>query len=543
MVLAALMVISASQTLLFAKKHKAKKEHAYAAAHSKKQPAANSHKHHAHHDGAAPVATAHDRRQQRAVNVEQYRALRQVELERAMAAGKYAYLEKSPAWANESLFFDKKMQLTVNADYHYATDCYGSSGSGSNSDVTRLAFGEQPIRLQDILLASRLIAAGNPAVVQSDIFDTQIGTSAANAGALGPKYLARTAADTLTLLGQVESYGVNLSLTRYVISNNISIGLDMPVLYKHNRLNIDYDFALPVDLRSVLHASSPVAGAASGAGLPFLRRYGNNPQRYLKDILKAKGITEVGGSAAGLGDIALFMTGHINSSKFDKLEAGLRFQLPTGKKQAMNKLWAPDLGNGGFSEISVFGNALVSYKKYLNPHVSLSAGCSLPAHVDRRVPKYFDVTGLANQPVKDYNTELAFNDRISFSAAGTNFKGFDSLIPNFGDTVSRVKVTRGAEIKMRLGNMVERFASRRGFLDVFYDFRAKMKDMASGLSSNLYDIESVRKHTNQLEHRLGFDYSHQFDLETRLRLGARYTVAGMNVQKAFDVVGSVNYAF
>jgi hypothetical protein len=547
MILAALMTLSASQTLVAGKKGQASDV---------------SHKHHAHHNGAKPSSSAHDRRQERALKVERYKALRRAEYERALAAGKYAYLEKSPAWANEALSFDKKMQLTVNANYHYASDCYDSSGSGSNSDVTRLTFGEAPIKLQDILLASRLVAAGSPAVTQIDALATPK-VSAANGAYKATDYLSRTAKDSLTLLGKVENYGMHISLARHVIGNNLSVGLDVPVVYKNNRLDIDYDFQpRSTETDSVLHigpmtsaggtgpytigagsTAAPTAATTPGTGTGFLNRYGNNPQRYLKDILKAKGITEVGGSAAGLGDIALFMTGHIQSSLFDQLAVGLRLQLPTGKKQAMHKLWAPDLGNGGFTEMSVFGNAFVAYKKYLNPHIALSAGCSLPAHVDRRVPKYFEITNAVGDDVSKHTKELAFADRIKFNAGSQTLKGFDSLVPNFGDTVSRVKITRGAEIKMRLGNMMERFISRRGFFDAFYDFRVKMKDMASGLSSNLYDIGSVRNHTNQLEHRLGFDYSHQFDLETRLRLGARYTVAGVNVPKAFDLVASVNHAF
>ena len=426
----------------------------------------------------------------------------------AAAGGGYGDRFKSPAWGVESLFYNKKWQMTVAADYSYAADSYGSSGSGSKSNVTRLAFGEQPIRVQDILLASRLLAQGSPAVILvAPVLD-----------------LLANANNPLTLIGKSESYGVNLALSRYVFSNNVSVGLDVPVVYKHNRLHIDTD-------QSTHDLASFYRGPA-----------------YVKEILRAKGINEVGGSAAGLGDVSMFISSQINSSKFDKLVAGVRWQMPTGKKQSMSKLWSPDLGNGGFTELSLFGNAAVSYKKCVNPHVSLSAGCSLPAHVDRRVPKKFTVENTGGERlVSQINQELAFGDQINIKAgtadAPKTFSGFDSLIPNFGDTVSRVKITRGAEVKMRLGNIIERFVSSRGFMDVFYDFRAKMKDMVSDLAADQYDVGSVRSHSNQLEHRLGFDYSYQYDSQARLRLGTRYTFAGMNVPKTFDIAGSFNYAF
>ncbi len=550
MLLAALMSLSAGETV-FARSKKAKE-----------------HKHH----GGYKRHNAHEKRRDRAMLMEQYRAMRQVELERAMEAGKFADLYKSPAWGVASLFHDKKWELSVNADYSYACDAYGSSGGGSNSNVTRLAFGEAPIRLQDILLASRLVAQNAAGVAELDPSIAPGAGAGAVAVAVPPQnttYLNRTANDIVTLVGKVESYGVNLCLARYVVANNISIGMDMPILYKRNRLNAEYDFTLQNPLsNSVLSAQfnaadivaiAPIGPAAAAAAArnaalaignaraAFLNRYGNNPQRYLKDILAAKGINELGGSAAGLGDVSMFVSGHIDSAHFDKLVVGARWQAPTGKKQSMNKLWSPDLGNGGFTELSVFGNALVSYKKYCNPHISLSAGCSLPAHVDRRVPKVFDIVGTAAGVGHGVNTlangqNLAFGDRITL-AAGNSIKALDSLVPNFGDTVSRVRIVRGGEVKMRLGNMVERFVSRRGFLDVFYDFRAKMKDLVSGLSANDYDVESVRRYSNQLEHRFGFDYSYQFDATTRMRLGTRYTVAGMNVPKTFNIAGSLNYDF
>ncbi len=532
----------------------------------------------------------HRERKERAMLIDRYRAMRSVELERNLAAGRYADLFSSPAWSIGSLFFDEKNQVTVSGRYSYATDCYGSSGSGSNSNITRLAFGESPIRLQDILLASRLAARDYPAALAAarliavgpapavmrltnsvvEIASLATQTAPANnlaavatavnavgiaqndkfanrndaAGTAIHDYLTLTAADRLPFIGKAESYGVNVSFARYVVNDNFTVGFDLPVVYKKNTLKANYEFTGT----EILQTPRPLA--FGGTTDQFLERYGNNPQRFLKDIMQAKGIDELGGSAAGLGDVSLFASGQFHTGQCDKIVTGLRLQLPTGKKQSMRKLWSPDLGNGGFAELSAFGNVFVSYKRCINPHISLSAGCSLPGHVERRVPKRVSVTnGTGNVAMVDTllaaDQRLAFADRISLAnGAGVNsFDGFDSLVPNFGDSVSRVKITRGAELKARLGNVIEQFMSRRGFLDMFYDFRAKMKDSATGLAADQYDIESVRRHTNQLEHRLGVDYSYQFDLASRMRLGIVYTVAGRNVAKAFDIAGSMNYAF
>ena len=289
MLLAALISLSAGETVL---------------ARSKK---AKEHKHH----GGHKRHNANEKRHDRVMLMEQYRAMHQVELERAMEAGQFADLYKSPAWGVESLFHDKKWELSVNADYSYACDSYGSSGGGSNSNVTRLTFGDQAIKLQDILLASRLVAQNAPGVTESDVFDYIFALGA------GSSHLKVTADNIFTLIGKAESYGVDLALSRYFFSNNISVGIDLPVLYKQNRLKMDYDFPASnklVKLGSIYNVTIGGGALVPGVGSPFLARYGNNPQRYLKDILAAKGINELGGSAAGLGDVSMFVSGHINSA-------------------------------------------------------------------------------------------------------------------------------------------------------------------------------------------------------------------------------------
>lgn len=548
-------------------------------------------------------------REDRYEKIEHWESMRQDAVCQNWADGKYADLYKIPAWPVHVLWFHNDNFLTVNAQYTYATDCFNSSGGGSKSNITKLAFGDNPIKIQDILLVSKLASQGK--VVQSDpnMASTFIRPS--------DQYLGYLANEVVRLIGRQEKYGLSLDFSRYVISNNVAIGCQIPVLYNRNRLKLSTDLpaeALVTNAAQTVGAtgvSGPVAPTASpainflGAPNTFLRRYGADPERFIQDILTAKGISELGGSAAGLGDISAFINFQIDSVMFDKLVFGLRGQFPTGKKATARKLWAPELGNGGFTEVTLFGSMLVSYSKYINPHILLQTSYNAPAHVDRRVPKRVVVTvadnaanvaainaeiaklpaGQAQDAAKEaatafdtgadavaaalavaginaadatagyipvYNAvqktafpaslNIPMQDRVHPNRV-TVFNEYDTTIKNFGDTISNVKLTKGVELKFRIGNMIERFIWRRGFLDIFYDFRAKAKDKASGLQTDVFNVDVLRQNTQELEHRIGFDFSYQCDMDARLHAGMRYTFAGKNVPKAFEFICCAQYSF
>jgi hypothetical protein len=331
--------------------------------------------------------------------------------------------------------------------------------------------------------------------------------------------------------GKEENYNLDFELSRYIVSNVIAIGVDLPVLYKkHTLRTVLGEFANAGTTQNILDTQDVYA-----------------PSMFRK-VLEAKGISELGGSAMGLGDVSAFINAQINSKAFDKLVVGLRGQFATGKKATVRKLWAPDLGNGGWTEFGLFGSSLISYAKYLNPHMMLEAAFSLPAHIDRRVPRMVAYTAPAGLPlVNTYLTSIgqptvAFGDRF-YGEGGVPVASYDVSTLGFADHAVRAKITKGPEVKLRLGNMFERFILTKGFLDLFYDFRGKFKDTVSEVDATKYLADSLRWNTQELEHRIGFEYSYQFDLKTRLRVDMRYTFAGMNVPKTFEFSGAMNYVF
>ncbi len=494
-----------------------------------------------------------------------------------LAAGKYADLYKFPAWPTYAAFYPKKDFFNLSFNYKYATDAYDSDGGSSETDVTSIDFGCKNIIVKDILLASKLVKE-NELINNEDL--TPPGGGGGGMGAIPTEadyYLKYLADERICFNGRAEQYGLSFDFSRYIISNNVAIGLEVPVLYKRHRLRMDMhlsDNATRPDnnYNNGAFGLSRFDGIASWSPNVFLRRYGVDPARFVKDLLHSKCINELGGSAMGLGDIAIFANAQFNSVYFEKLVTGLRIQFPTGKKASQYKLWAPDLGNGGFPEIEAFGSVLFSYQKYLNPHVMAQFSFSLRSHVDRRVPRkvarpQVQIDNPAEAaPLNRLEGVMAFGDRVDragyneqepddIGILGSNntsgnvrdiaigFCDFDSCCKGFGDVITNVKMTKGPEFKFRIGNMFERFISKRGFLDIFYDFRGKLKDDITALDETCFNVGLLRRHSSELEHRIGLNYSQQFDLYTRLNIGALYTFAGMNIPKTFEFLGSVNYSF
>lgn len=471
-------------------------------------------------------------------------------------SGRYADLYKVPAWPAAAQFFEGRGLFNATVSYHYATDAYDSSGS--SRDVSVLEFGEQPIRIKDIVLASKLVRDGK--LTQQEFGDAPV---ASNTYPKPSKYLYYLADEEIQFLGRSEEYQIRFDLARYAFRNDLAIGIQLPVLYRKHRLRANLNIqsedtlAQSADPNGIFGLVDPLQGGDATninnhlSPNAFMRRYGQNLDLFLKDIWKEKGIDTLGGSAMGLGDVTVFLHGKINSSYFEKMVIGAKVQIPFAKKSSPHRLWCPALGNDGHTEFSIFTSILFSYRQFLNPHIFLQGLFGAPAHVEKRVPKRIanpqNGTG-ASERVKDLAGEqlFAFADRVELangSDAGAIFDEFDTTIKNFGDNITTLKITTGFEMQLRVGNIIEKFLSQRGFLDTYYYFRFKATDDVRGVNLEEWNPSIYTIDTHRIEHTAGIDYSYQFDHNTRFVAGLVYTFAGINVPKAFSVRASLGFTF
>lgn len=448
---------------------------------------------------------------------ENWKTSRKAEVANEYKEGKYSDVHMLPAWPFSNWFFKEKAMFNVNASYYYAIDSYDSDGA--NQNITGLAFGEQSIHLQDILLASKLLTQKKVdlahGVAERSFVDNFINY-------YGDK--------KIDFIGKSEKYGLEFDFARHILRDDITIGIQVPVLYMRNHLSVDMNF------------SPDVYDTA------FLENATIGYKEELHRVLKAKGINELGGSATGLGDIILFGNVDVTTKYVDKIVVGLKVGLPTGKKESMSKLFSPSLStNDGCAEFAAFASMLINYNTYVNPHLSLQASFFSTSHVNKRVPHRVSSPDNAVVGEAVGNDLMAMGDRIKYKAdadqTAIQFSDWDATVRGFADNPVKLKFEKGAEFHVRLGNVFNKFICRRGFFDIYYELRAKLEDNFRNLDVEAYDIHKMKENTKSVENRIGMEYSHQYDASTRLKAALNYSFAGTNAPKAFDIGLSLGHSF
>jgi chemotaxis protein histidine kinase CheA len=424
-----------------------------------------------------------------------WKKINRAEVEKDYADGMYADLYKQPSWPFAALWPEYHKDLfQVNANYDYATSAFSNNGSGM--DLSKLAFGEDSFNFQDILLALKLNTAGT--------VDQQLNKDFSR---LRNVYANKN----LLFLAESEDWELSLDYCRNIKDKDVTFGIQIPLVYKAHKLKLDSN--------------------VTGSMYTMLKE-------TLNYVLEPKGMSyEPKSSATGIGDIAAFMNFTVNSRYFEKLAVGFKASIPTAKQANQKRLWAPELGSGGFHQFSVYGSALFNkQRRYFNPHAFLKFDYNWYAYVNRRIPKKVEFSGTIGNTISIDSTNktnikdiMAHGDKVQFKAS-TPFSEWDTTIPAFADNVRKVRIQPGPQVSLRLGNMIESFIFRRAFFDFYYDFRAKWKDDISGdLQRSDWNLDSLKENTHQLEHKLGCDFTYQFDEKARLRTGLMYTFAGINV--------------
>lgn len=488
-------------------------------------------------------------RSERRNRAEKWQELQREHREHDRAMGRYDYLSLSAARPTYATGIARTHLLNLSVNYTYATDAYSSSGD--NQDLTILAFGEGPVLVQDFLLASKLASANN--ILQVDLNNKT--DQASN------KYLSLLANQQINFLGKDEKWSFNFDFSRYLWNKRFALGVQVPLVYEKHRLRANLALPKPADLTkaSVDNSIYGLVDAGGGAGSPndFMRLYGQDTNKFIQDILNAKGMSQLGGSSMGLGDITVFGHGVFNAPYFDSMLGGVKLVIPTAQKASATKLWAPELGNGGFFQGGLFWSMVLAHRRCVNPHLFAEAtGTLLRAHVKRRVPRTVSAsntdTGTAtaqtlsaiasNASLGSVSDPIAFGDRIQLTK-NASVTLAESARPGLSDNVTEFTMYKGPELNLRVGNIFREFIVRRGFLDVFYDVRFKFQDWVGGVARDVLNIDVYRDNTQQIAHKAGFEYSYQSDIGTRLRGSLSYVFAGKNTPKALEAGLTLYHSF
>jgi len=428
---------------------------------------------------------------------------------------------KLPHWPFYSLFFEQHDLFQIALSGDYASRAY--SNTGHSQDLSRLVFGQKSILIKDISLVSKLAA--------SDKFD-KVGSTEY------PAAFKKLAGQPLVFDASVGRLSASFNFSSHARNGDIAYGFSVPIVARHNRLKLTSELtpAIKADLTAKKQASE-ISKA------PFTNI---NLESIFQEILNAKDIRyDRNCTKVGVGDLAAFVRVNINSSKAERLLFGLNFLFPVGKERNMYTLWDPELGNGGFVELTPFVSVLWDVYRFLNPHIHASFTYNFTSRLNRRVPK--SVKYATNRKEELPRDLIAFGDLVKLKDGSNSTGSFNELnatVRRFADTVQRTKIRKGHEFYFQVGNMFERVIFKRGFLDIFYDFRYKDRDhLGARRVDDVYDPSILIKDTRETEHRLGLDFSYQFNNYYRLALGARYSFAGENIPQTFAAHLDLNIEF
>lgn len=427
------------------------------------------------------------------------------------------YLYKVPMWPRQARFFLKKDQVGLDVRFKFATQA--ESSSGATQDISNLVFRECPIRVKDILLGSKLI----------DLGVAEPTTSKYN-------FLDILKDQTLSFDASMNSQEFVFSYVRHFLKGDVALGIEVPLVRK--RHDLELTSCLSPRLNEELESQSP----------GFFTTYPNGLIDFFKDILSKKNIcfnekdTEI-----GLGDISVFFNYEIPFKMFERCVVGVRGVFPTSRRRDIYKLWDPELGNGGFTELAAFGALLYKQSRWLNPHIFSQLTYAFPSTTFRRVPKIVskdDIESISNAQVKFGEDFLLYGNGLKYVSSAPDFSQLDTCVRHFADCAYKAKINRGGNFFVRIGNMIERVFTERLFLDLYYDFYAKWKDYIGFRKCDLsYDSSLLTDNTHEIFHRIGTNLSWQPDNSWRFHLGGMYTLAGKNTLRLFEINGAVSLQF
>ena len=417
------------------------------------------------------------------------------------------YLYNIPTWPVHVACFEDKDKIEVKFRYKCAGNSYSSSGH--TQDLSKLVFGEDPLYVRDVLLASKLVEDGQ-------VLDYSSGSGSGG-------YLGLAASHGFCFDASVDEYKLDFSYVRHFRNNDISLGVNIPFAWKKHSLSL-----------------STTAGPILGGNSSFNAKYGEDCKLFLQDILGSKNnvLTE-SDTESGIGDISAFINFEITSKRWERFLTGIEVVLPTARERNVHKLWAPELGNGGFTTVSAFISSLFSYHQLVNPHIMVQGRYGFAADVPRRIPSTKSYQETSAGGMNALGDILAMGELVRTTGTNpgpaTNFSEVDTTFRRFSTETEHIKLRKGSEFFLRVGNMIEEFILEGGFLDLYYDLRFKGCDYISNNKFPEEFVPEILKHnTHEVEHRAGLTFSYQFDEHVRVMAGALYSFAGRNIPKTFE---------
>lgn len=380
--------------------------------------------------------------------------------------------------------------------------------AGGASDLATLALGKKGIVVQDVLLASKLAQQG---AIQT------MGTAS-----VADLALFKAIADQpLIFNASMWQVAGLFNFGRHFKRGRLSFNVQFPLLVRQNNLRLTNDYTDSIQAQ----VSAQVNSRFSTMSLHDL----------FDTILQANDLsTSPRATQSGLGDVVTSLYYDIPTKGLERFIVGLKLVLPTSPIPSTDVLWDAEIGNGGFAQIGAFISLLHHRNRWVNIHFHGAVTGSVGGDQNRRVPMRFMNDGTALCTGCNPLSDLVLNNNFML-VPGQLFNELETGIRGLGTEVRSFHISPGVEGLLQIGNMFERCFAQRGFLDIFYGLRIKGSDHIGCVGLNeQFDPSVWGNYTDVVEHKIGGDWSYQFNNQTRFTLGLSYVFAGHNVAKVVE---------
>ncbi len=421
-------------------------------------------------------------------------------------------LYKLPHWPFYTQFYEQRDIFSVDVVANGASRA--SLSHGDSQDLAALALGQKCVVAQDVFLVSKL-AQKNVITGENIAGDADLALFKAIANQ--PMIFDASTWELAALL----NFGKHFKRGR------LSFNVQLPLLMKQNKLELTNEYSDAVQEQVQAHTDSTF----STMSLHELF----NTMLQDEDYSFSSRSTQ-----SGLGDLVTSLYYEIPSKAFERSIVGLKLVLPTSPAPATNHVWSAQIGNGGFTQLGVFASLLHHKNRWVNLHLHGSLTGSFAAHQTLRVPTIFTNDGAPiGSGTNSLQEDIVFGSNFVPTNGGV-YSESETIIRGLGLKPRRLHVTPGIEGFVQIGNMIERCFVQRGFLDVFYGVRVKAKDRIQAKCPNdLFDPTPLINKSDFVEHKIGGDWSYQFNNQTRLVFGSSYVFAGCNVPQVIE--GHLNF--